>query len=522
MHKLYRIFFACLRRLAAATASIAALLLLPSHLPAQALVWAQTVNAQDSGVVTAGAVDAAGNAYVASLANRKTWLGQSAVYGLYPVGDLVLTKWSPTGELLWRRTYPDNTARIFSLAVTPDQGVVATGAYVDSLAHFSATPPEGTDDRLSLFVARLDAAGNTVWLHTDSSVIGADRFGWQAVFAGNRLIVAGIYDDVQSSLIEYDPATGDTLRRRIFELRSISDIDVEPSGAIYAVGSTSPWDVLDTVLIPTPEPFTGYVNYTLALDSTWTARWIRTTNYITFDHHARLERFDGKIFSLTNDFNDNNFPSNYRLHGYTPDGDEVWSTDLAEVGWNFLDVYHFALEAACDRLYVLQPSPEMGMVLRAYDAALQDTVIATSADGDFGLDHPVLEGNGGQLVLGTTFYAPTLLLNDSITLLNAAAPAGRQMLAAFDCGETPVAAGEPGSRHWRLYPNPAVDILQLDVEEARVITVEIFDLTGRMVKRMVEGGASVSIEIGGLAPGIYVARLSTGNGASSLRFVKGE
>lgn len=58
--------------------------------------------------------------------------------------------------------------------------------------------------------------------------------------------------------------------------------------------------------------------------------------------------------------------------------------------------------------------------------------------------------------------------------------------------------------------------VQLPAPGARLT---LLDATGREVRQLVAPGASVDVELAGLAPGVYVVRATTAAGVSTRRLV---
>jgi hypothetical protein len=74
-----------------------------------------------------------------------------------------------------------------------------------------------------------------------------------------------------------------------------------------------------------------------------------------------------------------------------------------------------------------------------------------------------------------------------------------------------------------VYPNPANDILNIDITQVRVegATVELIDLTGKVIiSREIEdifqeGG--FQLNVGGVANGVYIARFTSGDAVSTTK-----
>jgi glucose/arabinose dehydrogenase len=67
----------------------------------------------------------------------------------------------------------------------------------------------------------------------------------------------------------------------------------------------------------------------------------------------------------------------------------------------------------------------------------------------------------------------------------------------------------------RLYPNPAQNILNIEIATAQPFTLQIFDLSGKRLLQQEITGAQSAINISSLSAGIYVAELQ--NGSDTLR-----
>jgi hypothetical protein len=84
-----------------------------------------------------------------------------------------------------------------------------------------------------------------------------------------------------------------------------------------------------------------------------------------------------------------------------------------------------------------------------------------------------------------------------------------------------------GYEYLNIYPNPVSDnsYINLKLDEARIISVNIYDETGKLVKILVNnqlynnGQHSVEFSSSGLKPGIYVCKLQTGNETASRKIL---
>lgn len=72
-----------------------------------------------------------------------------------------------------------------------------------------------------------------------------------------------------------------------------------------------------------------------------------------------------------------------------------------------------------------------------------------------------------------------------------------------------------------LYPNPAVDYIYLEFGEARVSTIQVFDISGRMVSMENVDGFNYRMDVSSYRQGTYIVKLFDENGSSvTAKFIK--
>lgn len=82
-----------------------------------------------------------------------------------------------------------------------------------------------------------------------------------------------------------------------------------------------------------------------------------------------------------------------------------------------------------------------------------------------------------------------------------------------------------GQLRTSVYPNPAskVVFIQYTLAKDAQLTIDLFDLLGKDVKRgflsrnYSKGSHTESLDISGVAPGIYLLRITTGTGEQSIQ-----
>ena len=93
------------------------------------------------------------------------------------------------------------------------------------------------------------------------------------------------------------------------------------------------------------------------------------------------------------------------------------------------------------------------------------------------------------------------------------------------CAEAPIIPGLPREAiilSLQVYPNPTADVITLElVKQLEPVSVSIFDLTGRVVKKISSyGQEKLVIDLSGITPGVYLVEISGGEARSIVKVVK--
>jgi hypothetical protein len=153
---------------------------------ARMLQWAKRAGATDSEAGAAIAVDSSGNSYVTGYFEGTTTLGLNEISQttLTAAGatDLFLTKYSPTGALIWaKRAGGAGYDEAFAIEVDGSGNSYVTG-YFEGAATFgfgegNQTVLTSTSNGSNLFVAKYDGTGTLVWAKRASGSGSGQGFG---------------------------------------------------------------------------------------------------------------------------------------------------------------------------------------------------------------------------------------------------------------------------------------------------------------------------------------------------------
>lgn len=72
----------------------------------------------------------------------------------------------------------------------------------------------------------------------------------------------------------------------------------------------------------------------------------------------------------------------------------------------------------------------------------------------------------------------------------------------------------------KLYPNPAVDYVNISSSNKEIKEVQMYDITGKQVQFFVQKGKEITLNISALPAGIYIAKIKTDEGWFSQKLIK--
>lgn len=145
------------------------------------------------------------------------------------------------------------------------------------------------------------------------------------------------------------------------------------------------------------------------------------------------------------------------------------------------------------------------------------------AQGDFYYVPTILYPTPDEL-FGAALYnldsTDHLEQSNTPTIALSAYPAQAPLAKGYDPTTSITAAGVAGNK-FILYPNPVTENLYLKLVQAgNPFTLEIYDLSGKLLKRETfSGNTQHSVAIGGWAPGTYLAKIVTHDNSFTRKFI---
>lgn len=90
----------------------------------------------------------------------------------------------------------------------------------------------------------------------------------------------------------------------------------------------------------------------------------------------------------------------------------------------------------------------------------------------------------------------------------------------FETYETSSVGNTPAGHVAKVYPNPATDLLYIELLDDHISDVFVTDLAGRLLARMEPNGKTIALDTKNYIPGTYLLQLQGTNGTAFAKFVK--
>lgn len=250
----------------------------PHILNAQNFQWVknQTVNIQFSPdfALFISATDNSGNSFLGSIYQFKQAFGQSYF------GDVAIKKYNYAGVLLFTKIMYGKIL-IENMQTDNEGNVYVSGKFFDTLKIDSVNQilNTGSGFNVNYFLIKLDGNGNFVWKKNINSLY-TNQYSLDAIKVRNNYLYAGIMNISQSYIKKYDLNGNELLSISQNPVVSISSIDADSQGNIYAGGPCTNGTITFGGITSTALYF--YNIYFVKYNSTGNGQWVKFVEDITF------------------------------------------------------------------------------------------------------------------------------------------------------------------------------------------------------------------------------------------------
>lgn len=544
----------------------------------QSFSWIK--NAGDNDRFTFGqgiVVDHHHNEVVSGFQNDSTHFG-SLVMPFYGDIDAYLAKYDSAGNLLWARTiWGPNNEKAFHVAVDTADNIYVVGGYSSPFVHFTAT------DSMSLmaagstnfFLAKYDKNGTFLWARNGGTSLTTPRdcksFAVTVDPWGNAVIGGYYQDDMTISgtplsggaqnlfLAKYTP-TGTCLWAKPLTSNSmcwVSAITTDDTGNIYPTGKFCNKLYIGTTVVANNSMGDAvfYGKFDPMGNMIWMDSIINNESASTSDNnfncgnsilvdHAGYVYLGGSILDTVI------IMSGPSLHieqdgfiaKYDNAGNQQW---MQRFGAHKRDVINGIAFDAAGKLYAIGsfvgPTSIGGMSLTLptygygdifvgkFDPATGNALwlktgggLSVSANVDMGADISIDQQTGD---IATTGYFENKIRFDALLVTSLSTTLSfLDMYVARQSNPVVPSLGMTTTQHeasYAMYPNPATNMVHIDLADATYHTVMITDMAGRVVKQVSTTTNMLTLDIQELSAGTYtVSVMDAGQNAKHRKLVK--
>ncbi|MBA3664236.1 MAG: T9SS type A sorting domain-containing protein [Bacteroidetes bacterium] len=488
--------------------------------PAQQWDWVKNVSYTTTQEVSQLAPDSNSNFYLATNSNSLT---------------SCITKFNVQGNQLWK-LYLQGFLSINGI-VCAQGNVYITGAFSNSLQIGSyGLISNGSTD---IFTACFTSNGNVVWA---TSYGGAQEDIGSAVCAdgSGNILITGQYSGTASfgttSLVsqggnnmffaKLDPL-GNILILKSAGSQNTSaygsrgqKIKSDLSGNIYVMGVCSDL-VLDTL------HRVGYGStFICKLDSMTTTKWVTLLNEsYTIEGFDFILDLDGNM-TVTGEYNGNHERAAITKK-YNSNGQLIWSRMIGTLSYGqwfqsnsiATNGYDCFIVGAADDTYINSARNNF-FLLASYDSAGTRTILDTLYCGNiFNGNHAegksIVRDSNGDFVLAGNMKGNLKLGNDSLFTTTESV-----FIAKFKGTNSAVSVSEKNFlMRNNIYPNPSQGIFTIEMGEADISTLCVYDAYGNCILQRVCNDRRVVIDLRSQPKGIYLIEIKDQNRHSVKKII---
>lgn len=324
-----------------------------------------------------------------------------------------LEKRTAARQLLWHKQI-NGTAAIADVEINAANHAVVTGYFLGTISIDSTVLTNTSTTNNSGFIFEASEDGTVLWAHTINPI--NNRFTPVDLFIaanGVMYLTAGTAGTGGYCAFLKLDAAGNVLKSEFtttFDNETFSHIIADSLGNVYVSGTCGNLATFDAL---SANPNYSYQNVLLKYDSNFTAQWIMTKNYSTFDHNNKLCTDGKNLYWVFDEYVSNSDTVKIIKTSYSG---QVLSAISAPYPQAFLPPVDFSVDRFGNSVLFQQFG--VMMYLTRYDSLFnivwQDTL--ASGTSGFPLRNSLICYDSCFYMMGI-YVKPTLALN-SITLTN--------------------------------------------------------------------------------------------------------
>jgi hypothetical protein len=420
-------------------------------------------------------------------------------------GKVQVTKFDSLGTLIWNLKF--NGDLMVSDMILEDTNIYVTGQSTSAIEAGGIQLGSG-----KMFAMGIGKSGGVLWMEEVDSLNGENA---KLAFSNDRLFVSGYLGFPSSRIVQLD-LSGNEVERHYFPDAFIGDMVFDKDENLFVTGVLLPLkSKFDTLNVVAPY---GYGNFLVKFNDQIDGLWVRFTQYITLDHHQRVEAIGDRIAVLhkvrAQPFN------KAMVRFYNSDGSFY---DSMEIKKTYMP--HFEMGVVGDELILMYEKRAVPDTVRYLH--LDENMTITEKQDVIG-DIPALFNseifpfeiatNKCNIFSIINYQSDTLQIDSAETLQEHFSTSNNAILR-FNTGcslnNTSSISGPELGELVSVYPNPFSSHLTIEMSDEisrNEMEFSLINLYGQKVEvsySINEG--NIHLERGSLASGVYLFRVSTDN-----------
>lgn len=420
-------------------------------------------------------------------------------------------------NMIWQLIFPGNVT-ISDMEINSSGMLIAAGYFQDTLSVDTFILVNNTGSNTG-FICEITPQGMVNWLHEINPT--GDDFKPGDLFIssnGSMYITSQLSGGtgVNCAFHQLD-VNGNILQTEIganFDNRTFSHILADNNGNVYLSGTCGNMAIFDAL---TANPSFSYQNFLVKYDSTFTAQWILTKEYITFDNNNNICSDGQKLFWVY----DESFPTSVdtvKISTVDFNGNEL-NNFAGPLDIAFFPGVDLAVDSSGNSVLALEAFTRT--FLFRYDSQFnmtwQDTLYTRISSFPF---YNALVCYDSSFYISSMYISDTLIA-DNFTLLNPNSGSNFPSDIFICKWGFPQINGvqevENSSVH--LFPNPVSDkLFILSSDNIRYSRFSIYNLLGKEIFRDQYNGDYIPVEE--ISSGMYILKLNDGTKEQTVKFVR--
>jgi len=463
----------------------------------QEFLWTNSYQVSNCNEVGALTVDSSDNIIIAGVKDGPLFVPYK--------GNIYIIKTDPEGAVLWNSEISGELIMCDIAALNTDI-IIAGQAY----GSFTYKDVQYGNAAFYLFVLKLDENGDVVWAYTDDDKNVSYEGNLSAGDNGNILLHARTVSNLGDWIMLFD-AEGNLINSRL--LSSITSMIVDAnyfesnvylSGVLNGQSSVT----IDTIFIPqSPLESTTFV---LALDATLTGKWVSIDTALNNGDGKLRANYNGLYVyeeTLQPPFN-----IVHNLKRFNFSGELINEIVVPAFNPTTLLLTEIAVKDDRVALFIKNSFGSDNFKFLLFDQTL-DMIEEKTVTGQTDQYSNQVEAQDKSFIISHV-YQSTLNLNDELTLpyegtgkLPYLAKIGEPLISG-------ISSDIIEKQALLIYPNPAHDQISLEVSAntASLKSIEIYDLSGKVVMKLNGTGHTTELNTEVLPTGIYLVACELTNG----------